>query len=275
MKDGCFISIIMPALNEQADVAHAVTDTLRAFDDFELDGEIIVVNDGSTDRTGEVVQAIVARDPRVRMLRHETPQGIGASFWDGVDHARGATVCMLPGDNENNPWETLRYCSLLEHVDLVIPFVFNRQTRSAFRNLLSLVYRVIINTTFLVNFNYTNGTIIYRRSILMDLPFRSEGFFYQTDILVRTVKKGYLFAEVPYRLNARRGGESKAMSFPSLMQVVRGYLRLLHDSRYSKPKERRKGFAAGSTTAERRGTARPTHSRSPDGRSANAGAPHE
>ncbi len=136
---------------------------------------------------------------------------------------------MLPGDNENEPLEIFRYFRLLEHVDIIIPFMFNKQVRSLFRNALSFFYRFVINTTFLVNLNYTNGTILYRRSILKDQPHRSKGFFFQTDILIRLIKKGYLFAEVPYKLRTRKEGISKAVTFPSLLNVIKGYLRLVKD----------------------------------------------
>lgn len=223
------ISIIMPALNEEDNVYNAVTNTLKAFSDLDINGEIIVINDGSTDKTPDIVTKVSTDDKRVRLINHDMPKGIGASFWDGVDNAMGDAVCMLPGDNENDPLETLRYYKLLEHVDIVIPFVFNKEVRTIFRNGLSYLYRFIINTTFLVNFNYTNGTIIYRRSILKELTHKSKGFFYQTDILIRAVKRGYLFAEVPYRLNVRGSGVSKAVSFPSLKQVIKGYLRLVKE----------------------------------------------
>ena len=217
MSPRCFISIIMPALNEEDHIAAAVTDTLRAFDALGLEAELIVVNDGSTDRTAEIC------------------------------------ADLMKGD-ENDPWETLRYCNLLEHVDIVIPFVFNRQVRPIHRNMLSFVYRFIINTTFLVNLNYTNGTVIYRKSILEQLPFRSEGFFYQTDILIRTVKRGYLFAEVPYRLRTRKSGDSKAVSFPSFLRVVQGYVRLIKDI-YHKKHGVRGEFAQGTQSAARHGYA--------------------
>jgi len=191
----------------------------------------------------------IAEDPRVRLLRHESPRGVGASFWDGVENARGDFVCMLPGDNENDPWELFRYHRLLEHVDILIPFVFNKQARSLFRNGLSFLYRFIINTTFLVSFNYTNGTILYRKAILDEIAFRSSGFFFQTDILIRAVKRGYLFAEVPYRLNQRLGGVSKAVSFPSFLKVVRGYVRLVKDMYFTR--QQPAPFDAASQTAKR------------------------
>lgn len=223
------MSVVMPALNEEKNLAEALTDCLQAIEEFGIAGEIIVVNDGSTDGTGQIAADWAKRDPRVSTIIHERPRGIGASFWHGVDSARGTTVVMLPGDNENDPGEIFQYHDILKHVDIVIPFVYNKNTRSLYRNGLSFIYRFIINTTFMVYFNYTNGTNLYRTSILRELDKRSTSFFFQTDMLVRLVKKGYLFAEVPYRLGVRKGGVSRAASFPSFLQVARGYLRLVKD----------------------------------------------
>lgn len=245
------ISVIMPALNEESNIALAIDNVLNAFQDSGIRGEIIAVNDGSTDGTEVIIKEKAIKDSRIKILKHNAPLGIGASFWDGVDNAKGNVIVMLPGDNENDSWEIFRYYRLLEHVDIVIPFIFNKEIRSFFRNTLSYLYRFIINTTFLVNFNYTNGTVIYRRSILKELDYRSSGFFFQTDILIRTVKNGYLFAEVPYRLGLRKDGISKAVSFPSLLKVARGYFRLVRD--YHLRKNTGKAtFTGDSLTAARR-----------------------
>lgn len=246
------ITVIIPALNEEENIIHVIENTLKTFANLNICGEIVVVNDGSRDKTEELVKGVILWDSRVRMIRHASPQGIGASFWDGVDNAKGEGLVLIPGDNENYPLETLRYHKLLEHVDLVIPFVFNKEARTFFRNILSFIYRFIINSTFLVTFNYTNGTVLYRRSILKELDYRSNGFFFQTDILIRTVKKGYLFAEVPYKIGARREGISKAVSFPSLSQVVNGYLRLVRDHYFKKEQRESVSFSTDSLTARRR-----------------------
>jgi len=250
--ENIFISVIMTALNEERDVEASIVSVLRVFDDCSIDGELILINDGSTDKTGDIAKALVLKDARIRVVAHDKPCGVGASFWDGVDVAYGKVVVWFPADNENDPWEIMRYHKLLEHVDVVIPFVFNRQARPAFRNILSLVYRVIINTTFHVNFNYTNGTIMYCRQMLKELDFRNKGFFFQTDILIRVVKRGYLFAEVPYRLLERKNGKSKAVTFPSFVRVVRGYWNLVCDYYFKKNIKSCDNFAKNSSTAERR-----------------------
>lgn len=247
------VTIIMSALNEESNIAAAIHNTLRAFEFFEIDGEIIVVNDGSSDTTQSLVEEIIlSAGEKIRLINHDKPHGVGASFWEGVALAKGDFVCMIPGDNENDPLEALRYADLLNHVDIVVPFVYNRWVRSTFRNTLSLIYRIIINTTFKVNFNYTNGTVLYRRSILGGMKHKSKSFFFQTDILIRTVKKGYLFAEVPYRLDRRDSGASKAVSFPGFLKIATGYLRLVRDI-YFLPQNggSKNAFSDGSVSAER------------------------
>lgn len=252
MNSICELTVVVPALNEEKNILLALKNITTAMEDSGISGEIIVINDGSRDRTKELAESFIKTCNKIRLINHNSPQGIGASFWDGVDHAEGKAIVLLPGDNENDPWEIFRYFRLLDQVDIVIPFVFNKQVRSTFRNILSSVYRIIINTTFLVHFNYTNGTVLYRKSILTELDFRSRGFFFQTDILVRAVKRGYLFAEVPYRLDLRKDGVSKAVSFPSLVKVINGYLKLIRDLYLLKNIKENKIFSADSSTAARK-----------------------
>jgi len=248
-----FVSILMPALNEEKNILSAVNYTLGAFDDIKIDGEVIVINDGSRDTTPKIVKELMSSEgERIRLINHDTPQGIGASFWDGVLNARGEIVCLLPGDNENDPCEILRYLKLLDDVDMVVPFVFNRDIRTLFRNILSRIYLLIINTTFGVCFNYTNGTILYRKCILNDLPYRGRSFFFQADILVRLVKMGYLFAEVPYGLRSRKAGKSNAISFSAFLEVFKDCLVLVKDVFFKKEGRYRKHkFSKGSVSAKR------------------------
>ena len=249
---GCYLTVVMPAYNEEKNITQAITDVLQALDEFGVFGELIVVDDGSVDSTRELIHCYNKRDVRIRLISLEHNMGIGKAFWTGVDQANGQVITMLPGDNENDPKEIIRYCSLLDHVDIVVPFVFNKESRSLFRNMLSVVYRFIVNTTFLVHFNYTNGTILYRKSVLESLGARQDGFFFQTDILIRLVKAGFLFAEVPYQLSIRRSGTARAVSFPSLFQVVKGYLGLVRDLYDIRNRSAPAYVASSSATATRR-----------------------
>jgi len=224
------LSIIIPALNEEDNIANTIHNCLSALDDLNINGELLCINDGSNDNTFNIIKKKSFIDSRIRVINHEKPFGFGGSFWHGVDNAKGDVVTVIPGDNENDPWETFRYINLLNEVDFVIPFVFNKHVRSLKRRLLSFIFTSIINFTFRTRLNYTNGTVIYKLAILKKLNYRSSSFFFQTDILIRLIKTGYMFAEVPYRLGMRKSNISKAITFPSLFQVICGYIILLKDS---------------------------------------------
>jgi len=161
---------------------------------------------------------------------------------------------LFPADNENYPKETLRYFKLFYDVDMVIPFVFNKEVRPLCRNIISGLYRFIINSTFSTSLNYTNGTVLYRKSILKCIRYRCRGFFFQTDLVIRLIKKGYLFAEVPCRLGTRKEGTSKALSFSSLYRVMRDYLKLARDYYFTAKFKRDMDFPEDSLTYIRRKT---------------------
>lgn len=223
------ISVIMPALNEAQNIQRAVRNALTAFEKVGCNGEVIVVNDGSTDETPSLVEALTKHHANVRMLSHARPMGIGRSFWDGVQTATGEIVTMLPGDAENDGYEILRYLPLTDHVDLVVPFVFNKGQRSFARQIISSLYRNGINLLFGTSLNYMNGTVLYRRHILKTVHLKSPGFFYQTELLIRCIRAGYLYAEVPYGLMQREKGKSKALTFSSLRRLIIDFIRLKFD----------------------------------------------
>lgn len=218
----------MPALNEENNIQGAIRDSIQAMEANGIEGEVIVVNDGSRDRTAELVRESQREFNQIRLINHDRPMGIGFSFMDGVKQAKNEVVVLIPGDGEVLAESCLKYIDLLKHVDIVVPFFFNTEIRDRTRRIISSMYRFIINISFGVNLNYTNGTVLYRRDILSNTKLSSHGFLYQAEILVKLIRQGYLFAEVPSVLTKRLSGKSKATSFKSLLDVMRSYLKLLH-----------------------------------------------
>ncbi len=225
----CKISVIMPALNEESSLAESMANVLESFRRFGVHGELLVINDGSSDRTGCLADEWAANHECIRVIHHDRPYGIGGAFWDGVHHARGEIVTMLPGDGENDAAEILRYLPLMDEVDIIVPFIYNPGVRPWQRRLLSFLYHQIIYVSTAYSFNYLNGTVMYRRCIFDGVTLNSNGFFYQTELLIKTVGRRYLYAEVPCALKKRHGGTSKAVSLRSLASVIRGYLGTLCD----------------------------------------------
>lgn len=223
------LSVIMPALNEEKNIKQAVENTLAAFMRNYVDGEIIIINDGSTDRTPEIIRELIDKHENIKTINHDTPKGIGTSVWEGFTTSEKDVVVMFPSDNENDPDEALMFFSLMESVDIVIPFIYNIEVRDKQRRLISSIYNFIINMSFGIKINYHNGTTFFRRAILDDIELTSFGFFYQAELLIKLIRKGYLFAEVPNYMCQRCSGESKALSWKSLREVAKGYLYLAYN----------------------------------------------
>ena len=246
------VSIIMPALNEANNIEAAIADVETAFKKVGIQGEIVVINDGSTDATRAKVEALQTGRPHLKLINHAAPQGIGSSFWDGVQQASGDVVTLIPGDGENETYEILRYLPLMEHVDIVVPFVVNREARGFRRRLLSKTYKAIINLSFGLLLNYMNGTVMYRRHVLKSLSLRSKGFFYQTELLIKAIKRGFMYAEVPYLLAQRGTGKSKAVTFKSFLKVSRDYLSTIKAVYVTGNAVALESLPEGSVTTERR-----------------------
>jgi len=220
------LTIVVPALNEEENLEDAVTSIIAALEDGGVDWEMILVNDGSTDRTGEIAAEFASKNPRINALHHERPMGVGYSFREGAMTSSKDAVTWLPGDGENDPYEQLKWLPLLEHVDIVNPFVVNRGMRSRGRRMLSTLYLWIINVSFGVTLNYTNGTVIYRRRVFEVVKPEANGFFFQTECLIKAIRAGFTFAEVPIRIQKRLGGQSKALSLKSFYAVASDFIHL-------------------------------------------------
>lgn len=221
---GIRVTVVMPALNEEQNLTGAVNNVLESFANLAVKGELLIVNDGSSDATAQIAEEFAASNRAVRVIHNATPCGIGAAFWTGVKQSAGEIVVMLPGDGENDAAEILRYLPLMEQVDIVVPFVFNREVRSFKRRLLSILYREIIKAAFGLSLNYMNGTVMYRKAVFTGMELENGGFFYQTELLIKTIRRGHLYAEVPYALSRRGSGDSRATTFSSLLRVARGFM---------------------------------------------------
>ena len=221
------VSVIVPALNEEKNIEKVVHEIIRGFDRLNISGEIIVINDGSTDGTAAVVRRLMESHPYIRIIEHPKPYGVGASYWEGVKSSRGDFVTWVPGDGELDCFEILRYFHLFEHVDVVVPYVFNPDVRTWQRIFLSRAYKVIINVSFRTLLNYMNGNTFYRRCVLEQVELKSKGFFFQVELLIKVIQNGYLYAEVPCSLGTRLDGVSKAVTLKSLISVTRDYFSLL------------------------------------------------
>ncbi len=117
MTESPLVSVVLPARNEAEALPHVISGIYAALE--ELPFEIIVVDDGSTDATAEVVRKCMEAMPELRLLQHQTSCGQSAALRSGIHAARGRLIATLDADGQNPPGDLLR---------LIAPFLDTRQS---------------------------------------------------------------------------------------------------------------------------------------------------
>ena len=203
------ISVVVPALNEElnleATVAEIHAEISRHFDDY----EVVIVDDGSTDRTGEIADRLAQADPRVRACHNGVNRGLGASYFRGVSEASKEYVVMVPGDRENSLEGMAPLWPLLGTADIIAPYTANPEVRSRGRQRFSRFGTGVLNALFGLKLRYYNGTVVHRLAVLRTIEVKSTGFLYQAETLIRLIRRGATVREVGITIRGRAGGRSK------------------------------------------------------------------
>lgn len=229
MDENKKISIIMPAKNEEKLISLAIDNVVLALDSLRLNGEIIVVNDGSEDGTHDIVIQKQKHYSNIKIINNDVSLGIGGAFLKGVEEACEDFVVLIPGDNENDAFSILEIFKDINGCnDLLIPYVVNIEERSVLRRILSKLYTSILNLTFNLNLRYYNGTAIYRKSVFENLEISSKGFFFSAEIILRSLKNKYTYREIPVKLNAKESRKSEALKINSIKKVIVDYFRIAY-----------------------------------------------
>lgn len=224
-------SVIVPALNEEANLQPTVGAILREIAPLSTFLEVLVFDDVSTDRTGQVADRLAAEDPRVRVFHNSRRLNIGGIYKAGIKEARGEYVFLVPGDNEMRVDEVARGLRYLDRADLVVFYVTNARVRSWPRRVLSGLYVGLVNLLFGTRFSYTNGTNVFRTDVVRGVPIRTDGFSYQTEAVVKAARSGVDFVEVGIEIKTRASGTSKALSWKNLRDVAVSLAQLMLEVR--------------------------------------------
>lgn len=213
------ISVIVPALNEEGNLANAVAAVQSVMGGRSQQYEILIFDDGSTDRTGEIAESLAKGHRGIRVVHHEQPRGLGYCYRRGAELATCEHIVMVPGDNEIPAESLAAICAELGAADIVVPYFTNGWIRPRSRQIMSRAFTGLVNTLFGLKLRYFNGPCIHRRVLAQSAMPNTTGFAYMAVLLVRLVTSGYRFKEVGIELGPRTSGRSKAFRVKNMFSV--------------------------------------------------------
>ncbi len=199
------VSVFIPACNEAGNVTPLMDKIARVFSACHLDGEVVFVDDGSTDGTWAEAVAAAARYPFLRLFRHLKPSGLTEAMRTGFRHVRGDIVIFLPADMESDPEEDIPKLldKMNEGYDVVAGWRQNRRDGKMFA---SSVYNSVSRRLFGLDAHDMNWIKAFRREVIENLHLRSD---WHRFILMMAAEKGYKIGEVPVNFYPRQVGRSK------------------------------------------------------------------
>ena len=209
-------SVVIPAHNEEDAVGSTIAGVVEALSDAGIEHEVLVVDDGSTDRTALAVREIAYANPSVRYVASHNPRGFGHAVRAGLDLYTGDAVAIVMADGSDDPADLVRYYWLLEEgYDCAFGSRFLPGSEVVdyprFKLTINRVVNWGIRMLFRTGFNdTTNAFKAYRREVIDTVsPLLSNHFNLTVEIPLKATVRGHNFGVIPISWRNRAAGESK------------------------------------------------------------------
>ncbi len=232
------LTVFVPCFNE-AEAIERTLDTIRkALRKFPLTYEVLVVDDGSSDRTREIVASYIERHElhgKVILIKNERNRGIGINYFTTAERARGSYYLTLFGDN-SEPTSAIRsIVNLLGKADMIIPNFntklfsrrYNRDTRRFPRRLTSIVFnRFLVRVLSGCAVHYYNGPVLHRTDNVLKYRVPASGLSFQAEMLCKMLADHLTYLEVTITNNDRQEGSTTAFRPKNIASVAASLVRI-------------------------------------------------
>jgi len=212
----CLLTVVIPARNEEDCVARTAEHLYIELRHYNIPHEIVVVDDGSTDRTWEVLAKAQQWVPTLRPLRNQGPHGFGRAIIFGLDHMRGDAVVVMMADESDDPHDVVRYWEELSRgYECVFGSRFIKGGGTLDYPLIKLLINRLANlflkALFRIKLNdTTNAFKAYRREVIDGCrPLLAPHFNLTVELPLKAVVRGFTWKVIPITWRNRRVGVAK------------------------------------------------------------------
>lgn len=223
------LSFIVPTYNEEQNIEGAVETILKVSAETDIAPiDIVVVNDGSTDRTGEVLAELASKHDCLQVLENEKNRGLGAAMKRGIAAVKYGRFIVVPGDNQMMEFMLRSLIVYRDAADLVFAWRINVDARSILRNILSSQYNMFCMLCFGAMINHVNATCVYPTERVRALRLRGRRFSIAAELNLKLLRSGGTYCEIPgYDHPSDRIW--RTLSLKNFVEIVGSFLWLLFD----------------------------------------------
>ncbi len=228
------ISLFFPAWNEEDYVERAVSRALSVLPTLSDDFEIVIVNDASTDRTGELCDALAAKHRQVRVVHHEKNLKLGGALKTGLAASTKDIIVYSDIDLPFDLTELERALRLMDYLeaDMICAFRFDRTSEGPKRILYSFVYNLLIRQLFDVQIKDINFSCkVMHRRVLESVELKSEGSFIDAELVVKAIRRGFRVFQMGIDYFPRTRGISTLASPAVIGKMLKELVRLYPETR--------------------------------------------
>ncbi len=223
------VSLILPAWNEEEVIEAAIGEAQAALSELACDYEIIVVDDGSTDSTSNLVKQIIETNPRVRLIRHQHNIGYGAALRAGFQAATKQLVVFTDADCQFDLKELDRFRLLSQSYEIVCGYRIDRQD-TALRCFYSRVYNQLVRCLLGTGVRDIDCALkMFRRDVVQGFNITTDGFLVNSELLTQAKQRGHSIVEVGVSHRPRTQGQS-TVSIRHIPNVLKSLLQFWWNS---------------------------------------------
>jgi glycosyltransferase involved in cell wall biosynthesis len=226
------LTFFFPAYNEEENIERTVERAVAEIGPLVPSIEVLAIDDGSTDRTPELADALAAADPRVR-VHHQPNRGYGGAIKAGFAESRGELICFSDGDLQFDLREMSRLLERLaderKPVDVVIGYRIKR--RDPFHRIfIAKTYNAIVSVAFGLRVRDIDCAMkLFRREVFDGLRLDAEGPFLSAELLIKLRARGVRTAQVGVNHFPRAAGQNTGASIGKILRTFRDLARLRWD----------------------------------------------
>ena len=190
------LSIVIPTHNNEATISLVVNDALQVASTLSRSFEIVVCNDGSVDRTGDIIRTLQKKHTRVRSVTHRQNQGYGQTIKELYYEAKNEWIFSVPGDYQVLPEEMRKLLPFIDSADMILGWRVERHDPEQ-RLMQSNVYNRLLRLLFSLGLHDVNSVRLMKTAMVKHIALTSTSAFVDAELAIQATKMGYHIQEVP------------------------------------------------------------------------------